>query len=323
MKTVLITGGYGLVGTSLVYYLLKKNFKIVIIDHQRKKRKKAFKSSKNLKVFNGNFVNKKTLDKLFKKFKFDGVFHLGAKTQVLDALKNPFKTYETNVIGTLNLIEKIKENKTKIPFIYSSSDFIYGSSKEKDLKKKKNFFLESDKFEPGLPYETSKLSSDLICQSYSKTFSLKIGIVRSANIYGPHDNNPNRIVPETIISVLKNKKLLIRSSGKLKRDYLFVEDACLAYFLIFQKLSNKKLKKNLLIYNLSSNYNSTTIQIVRLIYKLFKKKPNYLIKDISKQESQSKRLSFDKIRKEVKWLPKTGIEEGLKKTINWYIKNFR
>ena len=141
MKTVLITGGYGLVGTSLVYYLLKKNFKIIIIDHQRKKRKKTFKSSKNLKVFNGNFVNKKTLDKLFKKFKFDGVFHLGAKTQVLDALKNPFKTYETNVIGTLNLIEKIKENKTKIPFIYSSSDFIYSSSKEKDLKKKKKFFL--------------------------------------------------------------------------------------------------------------------------------------------------------------------------------------
>ena len=323
MKTVLITGGYGLVGTSLVYYLLKKNFKIVIIDHQRKKRKKAFKSSKNLKVFNGNFVNKKTLDKLFKKFKFDGVFHLGAQTQVLEALKDPYRTYETNVIGTLNLIEKIKENKTKIPFIYSSSDFIYGSSKEKDLKKKKNFFLESDKFEPGLPYETSKLSSDLICQSYSKTFSLKIGIVRSANIYGPHDNNPNRIVPETIISALKNKKLLIRSSGKLKRDYLFVEDACLAYFLIFQKLSNKKLKKNLLIYNLSSNYNSTTIQIVRLIYKLLKKKPNYLIKNISKQESQSKRLSFDKIRKEIKWSPKTGIEEGLKKTINWYIKNFR
>ena len=161
----------------------------------------------------------------------------------------------------------------KIPFIYSSSDKAYG-----ELEKK--FYLENDKLNAIFPYDTSKSSSDLICQSYSKTYNLNVGIIRSANIFGPNDLNTKRIVPETIISILSNKKLNIRSSGKQKRDYIYVEDVTRAYFKLFKYLEKKN--GDLKIYNIGSKYNLSTIQIIKKIYKIMKIKKNFEIKNFSK-----------------------------------------
>lgn len=314
MKTFLVTGGHGLLGKSMVYFLLKKNFKVVILDYKRNREKNKFdKNIKNLIIIKGNLVNKKIINQILDKYRFHGIFHLGAQTQVIKALSLPYETYRVNVLGTLNILEKLRLNFKNTPLVYSSSDKAYG-----ELKKKN--YLESDKLNAIYPYDTSKSSSDLICQSYSKTYGLKIGIIRSANIFGPYDFNLSRIVPETIVNSLKKKKLIIRSNGKMKRDYIYVDDVCRAYYLTYLKLKNSKEK--LLIYNTGSNNNLTTIQIIKKIFKILKIKPNFKIQNTSKREIKNQRLNFKKIQKDLGWKPKINIDLGLKKTINWYKKNF-
>ncbi len=315
MQKVLITGGYGLLGVSLVNFLLKKKIKVVILDYKKSnKRKIYFTKSKNLIIEKGNFVNFNNLLRIFKKHSFDGIFHLGAQTQVLKAFNKPYETHQTNVLGTLNLLEILRQKKLNIPFVYSSSDKAYG-----ELKKK--YYFENDKLNGLFPYDASKSASDLICQSYSKSYNIKVGIIRSANIFGECDFNVNRIVPETIISVLKNKKLKIRSSGKQKRDYIYVEDVSRAYFNVFSELKNKK--KYLLIYNTGSKYNLNALQLIKKIYKILNVKENYIIKNTSKAEIQNQRLNYNKIKKEIGWKPKFSLEYGLIKTVNWYKKNIK
>ena len=265
-KTFLVTGGFGLLGVSLVNFLLKKKARVVILDY-KSKRKNFFPKSLNLIIEKGNFCEQKFVEKILSKYKFSCIFHLGAQTQVLKGLQKPYETYKINVFGTLNFLETIRKKKLKIPFLYSSSDKAYG-----ELKKK--FYLEDDKLDANFPYDTSKSSSDLICQSYSHTYGIKIGIIRSANIFGECDLNFKRIFPETILSILKNKKLIIRSSGRQKRDYIYVEDVSRAYFKLYQFLSRSSYK--LKIFNIGSKYNLTTIEIVNKIYSINLK--NFYIK---------------------------------------------
>ena len=130
-------------------------------------------------------------------------------------------------MGTVNILECIKNTNPKIVFIYASSDKAYG-------EKKSSSYKESDKLNAIYPYDVSKSASDLISQSYSITYGLSVGILRCANLYGPGDFNLKRIIPETIINTFKNKKLKIRSNGKLTRDYLYVEDAADAYNLVMK-----------------------------------------------------------------------------------------
>ena len=311
-KKILVTGGFGLLGVSLVNFLLKKNYSVVVLDYKSKRKQNIFLSTNKLIIEKGNFFENKIVEKLIKKYSFSGIFHLWAQTQVLKALSDPYETYKINVIGTLNFLEVLRKNKSKIPFIYSSSDKAYG-----ELEKK--YYLEDDKLNAIYPYDASKSSSDIICQSYSKTFGIKVGIIRSANIFGPNDTNLQRIIPETIISILKNKKLIIRSSGQQKRDYIFVEDVSRAYFMLFQYL--KKKKNKLKVFNIGSKYNLKTVDIVNKIFKIMKKKKNYLIKNYSKSEINNQRLNYKKITKELNWKPIYNLEYSLKKTIEWYKKN--
>ena len=313
MKKILITGGYGILGISLANFFLKKNMKVVIFNKKKySKRKFFFIKRNNLIIENGNIVNYDNLSKVFDKHNFDGIFHLAARTQVLKAYINPYKTYQINFSGTLNLLEILRRKKIKAPLLFSSSDKAYG-----ELHRK--FYNESDTLNGVYPYDASKSVSDIICQSYSKTYNIKIGIIRSANIFGEFDFNLQRIVPGTIISILKNKKVEIRSSGKEKRDYVYVKDICRAYYKVFLKL--KKTKKNLLIYNTASKYNLNALQLIKRIYKILKVKENYVVKNTSKAEKKNQRLSYNKIKKEIGWKPIFTLDYGLKKTINWYKKN--
>mgnify|MGYP006078494489 FL=1 len=315
MNKILITGGYGLLGISLVNFFLRKKAKVVIFDYKKPTiRKKFFTQSKNLIIEKGNFINLNNLVKIFKKHKFDGVFHLGAQTQVLKAYEKPYETFQTNVVGTLNLLEILKRQVINIPLLYSSSDKAYGELQ-------KNYYYEDDNLNAVFPYDASKSTSDLICQSYSKTYDMKVGIIRSANIFGECDFNLKRIVPETVISILKNKQLKIRSSGKQKRDYIYVEDVCRAYYKVFLKLKNTK--NNLLIYNTGSKYNLNALQLVKKICKILNVKENYIVKNISKAEIQNQRLNYNKIKKEINWSPIYSLDYGLKKTIFWYKKNIK
>ena len=316
MNNIIVTGGLGILGREVVNQLLKNkdNF-IIIIDKEKSKKKiETFKQDlKKVKFLNIDFTNKKKIFLVLKKYKISTVFHLGAVTQVLEAYNNPYKTFNSNIMGTINILEAIKDLNKNIKFIYSSSDKAYGELKKKEYYE--NFPLKGD-----FPYDVSKSASDLIVQTYSKTYQLNIGIVRSGNIYGPGDFNTDRLIPHVVTSYLKNKKPILRSNGKLIRDYLYVGDVARAYITLMSHMMKKKQK--LFIYNVGSKENFRVITLVNNIKKILDKnhlKP--LILNNSNIEIKRQKLNFNKIKRELNWYPKVNITQGLKKTILWYKKN--
>ena len=315
-KNILITGGFGLLGKPLVNFLSKKKYKIFVLDKSKnKKRNKLIKKNIATIVY-GNFQNKVLLKRVIKQKKINIIFHTGAITQVLEGLRDPYGTYENNIMGTVNILECIREIDKSILFIYSSSDKAYGEVKNRN-------YLESDNLASIYPYDLSKTCSDLICQSYFKVYKLNVAIVRCGNLFGPGDFNLNRLIPETVISFINNKPIKIRSSGKLVRDYLYVDDAVNAYYLIMRALEKYKNKK-LLIYNVGSKYNLSVIKMINLIRNLMGKehlKP--IIMNKSKQEINFQKLNDKKIKKDLKWKQHTSLNDGLIQTIDWYKKNFK
>ena len=185
---------------------------------------------------------------------------------------------------------------------------------------KKEYF-ENHQLKGDYPYDVSKSSSDLIAQSYTKTYNLKIGIIRSGNIYGPGDYNRDRLIPHVIISTLKNKKAILRSNGKLIRDYIFVDDVARAYHLLMNKML--KSEQRLRIYNFGSKENLNVIDLVKLITNMInKKKLKPIIENTSTNiEIKRQKLNFSKIKKDLGWRPKYNIKKAIKITINWYKKN--
>ena len=316
MNNIIVTGGLGILGREVVNQLLKnKNNFIIIIDKEKSKKKiETFKQDlKKVKFLNIDFTNKKNFFLVLKKYKISTVFHLGAVTQVLEAYSNPYNTFNSNIMGTINILEAIKDLNKNIKFIYSSSDKAYGELKKKEYYE--NFPLEGD-----FPYDVSKSASDLIAQTYSKTYQLNIGIVRSGNIYGPGDFNTDRLIPHVVTSYLRNKKPILRSNGKLIRDYLYVGDVARAYVALMNHM--KKKKQKLFIYNVGSKENFRVITLVNNIKKILEKKHlNPLILNNSNIEIKRQKLNFNKIKRELKWYPKVNITQGLKKTILWYKNN--
>ena len=313
MKNVLVTGGLGLLGKPLVNFLKKKNYNVYVLDRSKNKKRNRLIKGRNVNFIYGNYQNKNFLKKTIINKKINVIFHTGAITQVLEGLKHPLKTYKNNIMGTINILESIRQVNPSILLIYSSSDKAYGEIKKRN-------YLESDNLNSVYPYDLSKTCSDLICQSYSKVYNLKVAIVRCGNLFGPGDFNKNRIIPETILSTINNKRLKIRSSGKLIRDYLYVDDAVKAYFMIMNKLKSKSSKT--LIYNVGSKDNLSVIKLVNKILALMKRsdlKPIILNK--SKKELKIQKLNDNKIRKELKWKQSITISKALNKTINWYKEN--
>ena len=228
-QNILVTGGFGLLGKPLILKLIKLNHNVFILEKRNTKRVK-FLLRKPKKIIAGNFTNKNLIKKIIKKNKINVIFHLGAITQVLESLKNPYETHLTNVMGTINFLENIRSINKKIIFIYSSSDKAYGELKNS------NQYKETDALDSTYPYDVSKSASDLICQSYSKTYSMKVGIIRCGNIYGPGDFNLKRLIPEVILSTIAKN--------------FFVESFCLI------------LKKWLLKYNSKASVMGTSASVL-------------------------------------------------------------
>lgn len=238
MKKILITGGFGILGTSLSTILYKKKYKIFLLDRSKKKRKvfKAFGSK--IKIIKGDFKNLNQLKSIIKKIRVDTIIHLGASTQIMNSYKNPYDTFQTNIMGTINILEAVRTINKNINVIFSSTVKAYGKMINRSYKE--NTPLRGD-----LPDEVSKSAADLVAQSYAKTYDLKIGIFRSCNIYGPADFNMDRLIPGTILQALKGIPTKLRTSGKLKRDYLYVDDASIAYYKLMLHLKKNKKKETI------------------------------------------------------------------------------
>ncbi len=316
-KNVLVTGCDGFVATALIKKLLKLDFKVVGIYKNGSKNHNFIIKHKNFNRFKIDINNKQNLLNLFRNNNFSCVFHLAAVSQVLTSNKYPYQNFKTNIFGTINILECVRTNCPDAFVIFSSSDKAYGDSNK--LPYKENFPLN------GLnPDDASKASADIIVRSYNKSLGLNTVVTRFVNIYGPGDTNWKRLIPGTIKSIFNNEKIIIRSNGGFLRDYLYIDDVINGYIKIFnlQKKSLSKVCGKAI--NFGCNKPKTVMEIVNQIISLTKYnvKDNLKILNESKLEIKDQYSSNQLSKKLLDWKPKVTLEQGLKKTIDWYINSY-
>ncbi|OGZ77543.1 MAG: hypothetical protein A3G45_02175, partial [Candidatus Staskawiczbacteria bacterium RIFCSPLOWO2_12_FULL_37_15] len=287
--------------------LIEKGHKVIVIDNLSSGRKENL----NPKVkFYKIDVRDKNIYKIFEKENPNVVFHLAAQPLVDEAYKNPFLAIETNVMGTVNVLEACRKKGSMDSIVVVSSDKAYGKSKE--LPYKEHFPLKGDH-----PYDASKSAADLIAQTYFSTYGLPIVITRFSNVFGPGDLNFSRIIPGAIKAVIKNKEFLIRSDGKMIREYTYVKDiadGCI-------KLIENKDKVLGQAFNFGSKNIFSVIDVVKRTEKILGQKINYKILNTAQNEIPEQYLDWTKAKKFLNWQPETTFENGIKETYNW-CKNF-
>ena len=325
MKKIIITGGNGFIGRSIIKNLLTKGYEILNIDkitYASKKSKFNIKN-KNYKFFKKDILNTNFLIDTFNSFKPDCLLNVAAESHVDNSILNSKKFIKTNIEGTANLldcsknyIQKYPIKKKKFIFFQISTDEVYG-----DIDKAKKS-KETDILNPSSPYSASKASADLLVKSWSRTYGINYLISRSSNNFGPYQHK-EKFIPVIIKSILKKKNIPIYGNGEQKREWIFVEDCADAITTILKKGKNNST------YNLGSGIYKSNIRLASDVCLIYDKLINNdsdsseLFDFVTDRLGHDKRyaLNIIKIQKELKWKVKTDYFEGLKKTIKWYLLN--
>ena len=318
MKRFIVTGGYGFIGSNLIKLLLKKKFKVLNIDklsYSAQKYNLKDIESKNYFFKKTDINNKKEILKILKRYKPHGIFNLAADTHVDRSIDDSSNFIKNNILGVYNLLEAIINYKKKVRLVHISTDEVYGDisgSKRSD---------ESFPYIPSSPYSASKASSDHLVNAYIRTHKIDAVISNCSNNYGPRQF-PEKLIPKMIYNILNNKPLPIYAKGKNSREWIYVDDHCEALIKLFFK--GKSGEK----YNIGSDINCNNIFLVKKILKSFavrkikigKKVKIIFVKDRPGHDFRYA-LNSSKIKKTLKWKPKINLDQGITKTIDWYIKN--
>jgi len=306
-KRILVTGGAGFIGGHLVLALIGTGAKVSVLDI--KVNSKSFFASQNLSSHASlDIVDIRDKEKVFEYFdksSFDYVFHLAAEPIVEEAFIDPYSTFETNIMGTVNILEGFRRNKKIKGIIVASSDKAYGKTQKA--------YTEDSPLRGDHPYDVSKSSMDLICQSYFTTYKLPIVITRFGNVYGEGDLHFDRIIPGICKAVIKNEVLGIRSDGTYIRDYLYVKDVISGYITLFKSIDTIHGEA----FNFSSKDNLSVIKVIHKAEKLLNKKINYKILNNVKNEILYQHLNDSKIRM-LGWKPRYDLDSTLKSIVQWY-----
>lgn len=317
VKNILVTGGAGFIGSHLVNRLIKEGDKVVVIDNLSSGRKENLNPAffkKSGSVSKAKFykidIRSPKIKQVLEKERIESVFHLAARPIVENAYENPVEALEINIMGTVNILEACRLKKNLKSIVIVSSDKAYGKSKDLPYTEKTSLLGDH-------PYDVSKTTADLIAQTYFKTYNLPIIIARFSNTFGPRDIYFNRIIPGIFESILKNKEFLIRSDGKMIREYTYVKDIVDGCIKLAQNI--EKIKGE--AFNFGSKNIFSVIEVIKKIEKILDTKVNYKILNIAKNEIPKQYLDWTKARKALNWKPKHSFEEGIKESFNWY-KNF-
>ena len=316
---VIVTGGLGFIGSNLIELLLKKNFNVLNIDKVSYSSNfynvKEFEENKKYKFIKCDILNKKKIFNILKKEKPIGLFNLAAESHVDRSIDTPYPFIKNNILGVFNLLENVKiyskENKN-FKFIHISTDEVYG-----DILKGRT--SENYPYKPSSPYAASKASSDHLVYSYFATYKLPVIITNCSNNYGPKQH-PEKLIPKIIYNIINNNDLPIYGDGKNSREWIYVEDHCEALFQVFKK---GKIGQ---FYNIGSNENIDNLSICSKLFKSFKN-INFItkskIKFVKDRPGHDRRyaLNSNKVINQIKWKRKTKIDDGLIKTVKWYIEN--
>lgn len=308
---VLVTGGAGFIGGHLVEELIKGEASIIVIDIELNPRSTFIhnKLDKKTELELVDIRDREKVLKVFTKYNPDYVFHLAAEPIVQEAYTNPHKAFETNIMGTVNVLEAVRINGRVKGIIVASSDKAYGKTKKA--------YTEDSPLKGDHPYDVSKSSADLICHAYYKTYNTPVVVTRFGNVYGEGDLHFGRIIPDICESVIKKKVLRIRSDGTYVRDYIYVKDVVDGYLFLLKNINRIKGEG----FNFSSNDTLSVLGVVRKAEKILKKKVSYKILDIVKNEIQYQHLDDSKIRS-MGWKHKYSLDKTFPRILEWYRSNF-
>ena len=319
MKTIIVTGGLGFIGSNLINILNKKNYFIINIDKvsYSSNFKNISNNIKNYKFYKQDINNQNVIKRILNKYNPSLIFNVAAETHVDRSIDSPKEFIKSNILGVFNLLEAIRVYKKKIKLIHVSTDEVYG-----DIRKNKKS-KELDAYNPSSPYAASKASSDLIIKSYIRTYKLSAIITNCCNNFGPNQY-PEKLIPTIIYKIINKEHIPIYGKGGNVREWIYVKDHCNALIKIAEK---GIIGEN---YNIGSDVVLNNIQIVNKIISIFKKITDsknikskiHFVRD---RPGHDLRYCLDssKIRNKLKWRCKSNFDEKINETIIWYINKFK
>lgn len=315
--TILVTGGAGFIGSNFVYYLLDNHpgERVVCVDcltyAGNLSTLESALQNPDFKFYKTNICDKAEIFSIFEQERPDIVVNFAAESHVDRSIDTPEIFLQTNILGTQILLEaSLKYGVQRYHQV--STDEVYG---DLPLDRPDLFFTEETPLHTSSPYSASKASADLLVGAYARTYGLPVTISRCSNNYGPY-HFPEKLIPLMIANALHDKPLPVYGTGENVRDWLYVEDHCRAIDLIIRKGRPGEA------YNVGGHNEMRNIDIVRMICKALDK-PESLITYVADRKGHDMRYAIDptKIHKELGWLPETKFEDGIQKTIQWYLKN--
>ncbi|MTI31043.1 dTDP-glucose 4,6-dehydratase [Xanthovirga aplysinae] len=327
MSKILITGGAGFIGSHVVRLFVNKypSYQIFNLDKLtyagNLENLKDIEEKPNYNFLKGDITDQKYINSIFKKFQFDAVLHLAAESHVDRSIASPMEFIHTNVIGTVNLLNAAKgfwgANTEGKLFYHISTDEVYGSLDQG------GYFTETTSYDPQSPYSASKASSDHMVRAYHNTYKIPVVVSNCSNNYGPNQF-PEKLIPLCIHNIKQRKPLPIYGKGENVRDWLYVIDHAKAIDIIFHK---GKIGET---YNIGGFNEWSNLDLVKLLCQIMDKKLGrqegesaQLINFVKDRAGHDLRYAIDaqKIMKELGWEPSLQFEEGLEKTVDWYMNN--
>ena len=304
---IIVTGGAGFIGSHLVKELVSSGAKVAVIDIavQDKSYFTQQKLADKTELHSIDIANKSKIKKLFTTFQPDYIYHLAAEAIVADSYNNPFKTFKTNVMGTVSILEAARSTQSVKGIIVASSDKAYGKTTKT--------YTEESPLKGDHPYDVSKSATDLISQTYFTTYHLPVVVTRFGNVYGEGDLHLDRIIPGISESIIKKKSLKIRSDGTYVRDYLYVKDVVSGYIFLLQHMDKVKGEA----FNFSSNDKLSVLELIKKAEKILKTKIPYEILNTAKNEIPYQHLDDTKIKK-IGWKNNYTMEDVFPGIVKWY-----